>query len=448
MQEISIGFVPIARPTFDTEFARQMTQQAKARLEAAGFSLIASPDLVMSIQEAESAAQTLNQESPDLLIVFQASFADSTMMMKLAEGSDAPLLLWAVPEDRTGGRLRLNSLCGINLAAHALTRAGYAYDYVYALPEDDTAIEKITAVARAAYVVRNLEVTRIGRLGENPDGFETCIPNYALLSEQLGVEIIQIGLSEFFEQVRERRDSPQALTDITTELRQTLTNFDELDPIPTNGTLAAYTVLRDLSQKEALDAFAVRCWPEFFTELGCAACGAVSLLNRDMTPGGCEADVNGILSHLILQWISNEPAFNSDIVDFNIAENTAVLWHCGQAPLGMADPASPIRGTIHSNRKLPLLMEFTLKPGRVTLARLHEKNDRFHLVIGQGEMIAAPPSFSGTSGVIRFDQSAQKVLDTLIYEGLEHHIALAYGNHVKALEALARQLDLPIIYLS
>lgn len=447
MSKMTIGFVPIARPTFDVEFAQNMTNRARARLAEAGFELIETDGLVMSLEDAQAAAAGISAESPDLLLVFHASFADSTMMMCLAEWVDCPLLMWAVPEERTGARLRLNSLCGLNLAAHALTRKGYLYDYIYALPESDEAIEKIKTVALAASAGKKLQGTQIGRLGENPTGFETCIPNYDLLKNRLGVTVVQYDLMTFIDQVEQHRSSPGSFVEVAHKLEAQLENYSELDQTATHGTLATFVTLRELAAKDKLSGFAVRCWPEFFTEMGCAACGAMSLMNQDRIPCGCEADVNGTITHLILQWVSGEPAFNSDIVDFDLGENTAVLWHCGQAPLSMADPARPVRGTIHSNRKLPLLMEFTLKPGRVTLARLSETAGDFRLVIGSGEIITAPPSFSGTSGVIRFDRPAKDVLDILIREGLEHHVALAYGNHVSVLETLARQLDLPILYL-
>jgi hypothetical protein len=54
-------------------------------------------------------------------------------------------------------------------------------------------------------------------------------------------------------------------------------------------------------------------------------------------------------------------------------------------------------------------------------------------------------SFTGTSGVLRFDQPAANVLDTFLHEGLEHHISLTYGDHVPALLALANMLGLPVL---
>ncbi|MCB9114058.1 MAG: hypothetical protein H6639_03770 [Caldilineaceae bacterium] len=80
-------------------------------------------------------------------------------------------------------------------------------------------------------------------------------------------------------------------------------------------------------------------------------------------PGSCEADVNGTVTSLLLQALSGAQAFITDLVSIEAESDTGVLWHCGLAPASMADPEGPILGTIHSNRKLPLLFEFPLKPG-------------------------------------------------------------------------------------
>ena len=219
----------------------------------------------------------------------------------------------------------------------------------------------------------------------------------------------------------------------------------------------------------------------------------MSLLTDGLTPCSCEADVNGTITQLILQWMSGEQAFGTDVVGFDLAANNAVVWHCGQAPLSMADPEFQPRGAIHSNRKLPMLMEFPLKPGRVTIARLTEAKrsasasslraesgmtlagrseaisdkqgnassrtpllamtqERAHgeytLVVGAGEMLAAPMSFTGTSGVLRFDRPAGDVLATIMDEGLDHHISLTYGDYVADLLALAKLLELPVLRLA
>ncbi len=443
--DIRIGFAPIARPTFDLDLARELTAQVYAAVSAEGYTLTGSQDLVMDDAAVDARIAELTAADVDMVLLLQASFADSTMALKLAQALDAPLLLWALPEAQVGGRLRINSFCGINLAGHGLRRAGINYDYIYAEPEDRAASRRLREFAMAAGIRRRLRETRIGRLGEHPAGFDTCRVNHEALKAQLGVEVAQFELTPFF--ARARQAAPAKVGALAADLRERLDGFDNMEPEAANGTLGAYVALDELARRESLSGLAVRCWPEFFTDLGCSACGAMSLLSDEFTPSSCEADVNGTITQLILQWVSGMPAFGSDIVAIDVAADEATLWHCGLAPLSMCDPEVRPQATIHSNRAKPLLLQFPLKPGRVTIARLSEASGEFRLVIGSGEMLKAPPAFTGTSGRIRFDSGAATAMDTIMREGLEHHLSLAYGDHQGELEALARQLGLPVLRL-
>lgn len=443
---LRIAFLPFARPTFDMALAAEVTATARARLLAGGFDLCGPADLISDLAGAERAADALAGENLDALVLFQATFADSTMAVRLAGATAAPLVLWAVPEARTGGRLRLNSLCGINLAGHALAQRERYYDYTYAEAGDDAAVARVAAVARAGRVRRLLASTCLGVIGAHPDGFDSCALDEGQLRAALGVRVTRIDLPAAFDRVRHADPAEAHAT--RERLQARIDNLATLDQPALSGTLNVHTALTHLAREAGCQALAVRCWPEFFTELGCAACGAMALMNTDGVPCGCEADANGALTQLILQWLSGAPAFGSDLVHFSAEDDTAVLWHCGQAPLSMADPEAPIKGGIHSNRKVPLVMEFPLRPGRVTVARLSRgRGGALRLVIGGGEMLRAPSSFSGTSGVLRFDRPAMDVLDVILREGLEHHLAIAYGDHGMALHALARLLNLEVVML-
>ncbi|MEZ4636826.1 MAG: hypothetical protein R2856_18040 [Caldilineaceae bacterium] len=121
------------------------------QLTWSGYDILGSgTTLIMDAAAVEDAVQRLRDADFDLLILLQASFADSSMAVALAETvSDRgiPILLWAVPEERSGGRLRLNSLCGINLAGHA--QAPRHRLRVRPPPADDArALETVDALAR------------------------------------------------------------------------------------------------------------------------------------------------------------------------------------------------------------------------------------------------------------------------------------------------------------
>lgn len=444
---LKIAFVPIARTTFDIKFAKEKTSAAFKHLSTGPFDIFGSVNLITDTNGLNNLSEELASQPIDLMVIFQATFADSTMVMALKEAVGAPVFLWAVPEEHTGGRLRLNSLCGINLAGHALTRAGLHYQHIFTVPDDPAVIGKITSYAKAGRARRVLQNARLGRVGENPDGFETCLLDADTIKARFGTEIVQLDLqADVFDKVHLLESS--ATESIASELAQQVSNLDEMDADAVHGTLGTYKTLKDTAEHAKLQGYAVRCWPEFFTELGCAACGAMSILSNEMIPCSCEADVNGTITQLILQSISGEQAFGTDMVSVDHEKDALVLWHCGLAPLAMADPEADKRVTIHSNRKLPLLMEFPLKPGLVTFARLSEATGEYRLAIGQGEIIRAPQSFSGTSGLLQFDRPSAVVRDKILCEGLEHHISLTYGQHIDELIIFARMLNIPVVNLT
>ncbi len=448
MKPLRIGFFPIVRIQFDVALAEERIKSAQEHLQSAGFELLGPNQAISDLQAAREAAEMLSAVPIDLVLIFQATFADSSMVVAITETVDAPIFLWGVPEAWAGERLRLNSLCGINLAGHALTLRHFQYDYAYALPQDRKVIEKIRNLALAGSLRRRLKTARLGVVGEHPLGMDTCHLDEPRLREIFGVQIQHIELDDVFTRARSISESKIAQT--RKLLDSHLDNLPSLDQVPLSSTLSVYNALKEITAEQKLDGLAVRCWPEFFTQMGCAACGAMSMLSDGFgqttpVPCSCEADINGTLTQLILQWLSGNPAFGTDIVGMDADRDRIALWHCGLAPLSMADPQSRPQGGIHSNRRVPLVMDFPLRPGMITIARLSQATGSLRLVLGTGEMLAESKPFSGTAGVLKLACPAQEFLDRMMREGLEHHISLTYGNYYAALRSFAEIIKLPVL---
>ncbi|MGB8327329.1 MAG: hypothetical protein WCE48_07095, partial [Steroidobacteraceae bacterium] len=146
---LTYGVAVLARPTFDVPFAEQMKDRAFAALEAAGIRAVGPRNLLFDSPAAEAAVTEIRAAGPiDLLLLLQVTFTDATMTVKLAKESTTPLAIWAVPEPRSGGRLRLNAYCGLNLAAHALGRAGVPHGWLYAAPDAPGLGASLQALAR------------------------------------------------------------------------------------------------------------------------------------------------------------------------------------------------------------------------------------------------------------------------------------------------------------
>lgn len=459
-----IGVAALARATFDVPFAEETARKAFAALHALDVDLVGPERLLFDSDAAKDAIESLRGEKLDALILLQVTFTDAATAVALAEAIDAPLLLWAFPEERTGGRLRLNALCGINLAAHALRKRDRACGYVYASPgtAGPELIRSLDTLPpepspprldpapdgsqEAEEIVARLEKMRLGVVGGRPEGFETCAYDPETLRNLTGVTAEPVELSMVFADAR--AVEPGRISKVHAKAEADLAGLDTVEQEPLEKSLRTYAALSDLAQSRKFDGLAVRCWPEFFTDYGCAACGPMAMLNQDRLPCACEADVYGDVTNLILQQLTDDPVFMADLVDADFEDNNAVFWHCGLAPVSMADPRERPRATVHSNRRKPLLGEFALKPGRITVARLSQAANVPRMVIGGGEILSAPRSFGGTSGVVRFDRPVRQVLDAIMREGLEHHYSLAYGDHRAALAAVAGQLGLPVQMLA
>lgn len=435
-----IGVLAVGRTTFDVPYAEEILDSAWQALQTVDAELVGDKRLLFDGEEVVQALASIKGQQLDLLLLLQVTFTDAAMTMEIARQVDAQLLLWSFPEPRSGGRLRLNSFCGINLAAHALSRAGLRYEYIHGQPDDPEAVNQLLSLARAAAVKRSLATTRIGVIGQHPDGFDACMFSHQECADLFGIEVGEHDLIEFLDSLKNLDDNT-ALPHYE-DRKKVFVNLEQMDYQATVKSLKAYEGMRRLVEQHNYAGLAVRCWPDFFTHYGGAACGAIAMLNEHFVPGGCEADVHGVITALILQRLAGMPAFNTDLVDMDRESDTCVFWHCGQAPVQMADPEAEVKATIHSNRRLPLLNEFPLKPGRFTMARFSKGHDRATMVLGGGEMLRAPLAFSGTSGVARLDSPVDEVLDNLMAAGLEHHTAIVYGEHRPALRKLAELLNI------
>ncbi len=458
---MAYGVLALARPTFDVPYAEEMAAKAFARIDEAGLKTIGPRGLLFDAAAAREAAEALKGRKLDGLLLLQVTFTDASMTLELAKAIDAPLAIWAFPEPRSGGRLRLNSFCGLNLASHALGRAGVPMAYLYQSPDMalpaggiaafaaspapavgafDGASVSASDQARASAALSGLKGRRIGLVGEHPAGFDTCRFDEAELTSLAGIAIDRIALGDLF------RRSAAAPADAVAARRGEvagLKGIGEVDQAQLAKSLSLFEGLASLKDERALG---LRC-PLLARDVHRVRLRDLRADGHD-EPGRHARRLRGgrlwRRHGLMLQEIAGEPSWLVDIVDMDAQENTSVFWHCGSAPEAMRDPATPAEAQIHSNRRMPLLYQFPLKPGRITIARLSQANNRPHLMVAGGEVLQAPISFTGTSGVVRFDAPAERALQGLIGQGYEHHVAMVYGDHLGAVAALGQALGLPV----
>src|SRR5690242_16947205 len=200
-QKVKLGLVGLGRVQFDMEYARQEYRATrKALLEIAGAELLAVEELATTPVDAVAAARQLKAAGAEMLVVLLATFTDASLVTAFFSEVNLPTLLWALPEPSIGdaGRLRLNSLCGVNLAAYTLTSAGRNFKYTYGAPTDPITLAPVARRVAALSLDKSLRTLKLGVVGSRPPGFYPSGYDELKLWREIGPQIQIYNLSEVF----------------------------------------------------------------------------------------------------------------------------------------------------------------------------------------------------------------------------------------------------------
>lgn len=441
-----LGLAVLARSTFAVDAARGLADRAYAALQRLGLPLVGTAELLMDEATAAGAAESLATQEVDLLVLLSATFSDASAAVTLAERLRVPVCLWALPEPGpVGDRLWLNSLCGSHIAAHALNRLRVPLRYLYGPPEAPETLAPLLPFARAAATRQRLRRSRIGLLGEAPTGFYGCEYDGLALARVIGTEVTRFDLAATFAAAEAAPESA-----VGTAVRSTLErspSLATLDRTEVHKFGQAYATLHRAAEERGLDGFAVRCWPEFPAQFGIMPCATLGRLADDGLICACEADVNGAVTMLALQWLAGKPPLLTDIVALDPDQNAVTLWHCGNGPACLArDGAEPCL-TLHCNRRIGVAGDFAIRAGQATVCRLGVGPDGYRLLWEEGALLDLPDNrFAGNTALFRPDGSAQGLLDELILGGWEHHLAVVEGRIGAELNALAQMLGIELVH--
>ena len=420
-----VGFMTTAAEHFPYERPRELQAQAIAALRSLNAELIVADELVTNPATAEAAASRFQEGRIDLLVSLCGSFTWDNMPVRVAQELNVPIVLWGVPEPpMAGGRLEANSLVGVTMNAAALKRVGQRYKFVYGMPEDHAAIEEIRRTVRVIGALKQLRHTRLGIVGSRPPGFYGSTYDELRLRQALGIEVIPIEVSEVlaaYEGVPEA-EVTAGLERVRRLGRQAGAQDDDLRRVA-----RLYAGLRGLAQTERLSGIAVKCWPELKDRM-LNPCVVNSILTDEGIMTGCETDVHGTISMLIVYLLTGQPAFFADLVTFDEAQNTALLWHCGAAPASLAASREAVALERHSIGTGIATIEFPLREGRVTFTRLGPLDCGYRLLIVTGDAMPTGMPLRGNNIFVRTDLPVRQVVERIIERGVEHHYALSYGD--------------------
>jgi L-fucose isomerase-like protein len=426
---VRLGVVCLARRTFDYTAAEKLYRELLGelrRLEAV--ELEAIPRLVIEVGEAREAARTLAARQVDGLLCLSGTFHLGHLALELNKVLQRPIQLWAFPElPYDGGKIRLNSLCGLNLDASNLYKAGVR-NYHAALGSriDEDWIDALRPI-------RAMASAHIGLVGSRAHGFFNVDVYDPALYRHTGVLLDHYELEELHgleveeARVHAREEEIASIFDVSGISREQL------------RLSAGLTARMDaFLRRYDLTAVAIRCWPEFAATYGISPCSAMSVLQAEGRVLACEGDVDGALSMLAQSAVGARSPYLFDFSQASFEEDYALLWHCGVAPCNLWDGACVRSLDTYFAGGKGLTADFVLKEGPISYLRLDSCGDAYRVLAGRGQALPMEQRLKGTYMKARFEVPVRDLFQSVVDHGVAHHASAAYGEYVRPFELLAK----------
>ncbi len=421
----------------------------------AKFEVLQAPP-VTSTEEAVSVLENFKQKNFDYLLVLHAGFSMGDIS-KALEDINCPMGVWAIPEPTEKGDIKLHSFVSMNLYASVSKRCFGNNKCKWFYGEADTQMfrNRFSATLGALRGIKALKSANIGVIGSTAYGFYNLETDGAIYAERFGVKYTKGTVKDLLNYAKELTE--QEIEAACNLMRDTAAKCEVNEEIQIKGA-KAYLSLKKFCIDNKITALAATCWPDFQEEFGIVPCVPFTMLGTyDNIPVACEGDVGAAVSMLMASAISSSMATIMDVAAVDENENAILLWHCGIGSCSLAPNKSNVKIIHHPmmNRKddnapkFGLAYDYTFTPQEVVVSRLTD--DGKMLMSFGGKVKSGDNGYDGTRGWIgklKHDGEEVKVfdiVDSMMQEGVEHHLVLSAGANESAFIEFAALTATPIM---
>jgi len=299
----------------------------------------------------------------------------------------------------------------------------------------------ILKTLRVLEVKQTLAKTRIVLFGSPPTwhlrwyGF----PDLETIRRKTGLQFIPIELRELIDTVQ-KVDPTEAASQAdkwTSDARQVI----EPTPEHLKQSAAVYLAMEHILSRKGAQAMAINCLEitqsNKFSEKIINPCMGMSFLRDKGIASGCEMDIAGLLSMILLSNLGQKPAFLGNIVHADPKNNEIKLSHCILPTRMSGFEETPLPYTLRDYHGTKGVTAFTDIPTgvEVTLARAQRNLER--IVALTGEVVACEDTeFCRNTVTIKI-----KNVRDFIEQAQGNHHGMVFGNYLNDLETLSEILD-------
>lgn len=434
--KVTIGVVCLARDTYDYKAAKEIYMSAQKDMESIeNVNWVFIPELVISKEDAKNTANRMLEEKVDAIAIISGTFHLGHLALIIDRIVQKPVLLWAFNElPYNGGKIRLNSVCGVNLNSSNLYKAGN--NNFYSIVDNKIDENWIDAIRMKTV----LEKSHIGITGFRADGFFNLgvdeLKNYS----ETGVLLDHYELNDMFA----AKVSEEEINSQKKEVKELFDCSGVTDDQVTKVARLCRTTEKFLEDNK-LDALAVRCWPEYARDYGISPCAMMSILQSYGKILACEGDVEGAMTMLAAKAIGAETPFLADLSQVNFEEDYALMWHCGVAPANLWDNHSVRSLDTYFAGGKGVTAGFVLKSGKVNIIRIDSARGKVRVFIAKGEALPMEKQLTGTYAKVKFESSIKNLLNVVTSTGVAHHVAMVYGEYMDTFKLFAKVMQWEVI---
>ena len=267
-----------------------------------------------------------------------------------------------------------------------------------------------------------LRFSRVGLIGEPSEGLVASDVDRAFLKGRLSVELIPIEMDELLARIEEASAPKREIV----RFKRTARSVDDRAAENIENSVAIYRGLRSVIDGHKLAACSVRCF-DLITRLGQTGCYALSRLNDEHVPSGCEGDLRALFSLFVAYLLSGQAAFMGNVTSVEPADRILGMAHC-TCPLSMA---AQYAIATHFESDLGAAIAGKIPIGPCTVFRLGgERLDQLFVREGTTVETTVRDDLCRTQTRISVDGPIEELLEA----PLGNHHVLLEGHHRRTIE--------------
>ncbi len=452
MEKLKVGFIAGFMEGFSTkglEFFKSYQKELKKMGGTMGFELHVIDTVMQNMEQAVNIRKEIDAKNLDFVLLFHPSYIIGDNVFEIMK-SRADFGLWAIEELTEDGPMTMASLVNISqnigISKHNFIGQPRKIKWFFGDMESKFFKPRFDITIKALSALKGIRDARVAQIGKLADGHINHMVDPREIYRTLGVDVSRDYEIEDIIALGDK--IPSAEIDKVFDRVKATSKIRRVSEEKVRDSVKMYLAIKKIARENNYSAVAFSCWPKLMPLKEMVGCLTNSLLNSDGIAAGCEADVLGTISMMVLQNLTNEVAALMDLPRFDERDNSLLLWHCGSAPFEMANE----RGVIcekhyfadyaESVKNCGPVTDLIFKKGDVTVFRLSGEGDKFYYFTGKF-YDPEKTSFCGSRGWVNdlklYNEPIKTwdLANTLLTNGLPHHFPMVMKNVAPYLEEFA-----------